>query len=104
MPTELCKPKAIENGISFNVAIDTEYGYTYLIGLRVWKGLLMPPATRKGHVYYPCMKGGKDFAAWIYQRLIELKWHEHFNLQLKEKDLCIDPIVMSVQEFTQYFE
>lgn len=104
MPCDIFKPKSIENGISFNVALETEFGYVYIIGLRVWKGLLMPPATRKGHTYYPSLKAGKDFCEWVYQRLIEKGWDSEYAFQLKEKDLCIDPLLISIQEYCALFE
>ncbi len=104
MPSDIFKPKKIENGISFNVKIETEIGNLYILGLRVWKGLIMPPATRKGHSYFPSMKANRDFCEWVYQRLIDHGWDKEHNLDLKKIDLSIDPLLISIQEYCQHYE
>lgn len=104
MKSEILGAKEIKDGISFNVALATEFGYIYLIGLRVWKGLLMPPATRSGSKYYPVNYMGKDLAEWIYQQLIDQGWVEQFKLALKRKELCIDPLIMDIQTYASHFE
>lgn len=104
MKSEISGAKEIKNGISFNVALATDFGYIYLIGLRVWKGLIMPPATRSGSKYYPSIYVGKDLAEWIYQQLIESGWIAQFSLSLKRKELCIDPLIMDIQTYASHFE
>ena len=100
----LAGAKKINGGISFNAAIYTEFGYLYILGLRVWRGLIMPPATKSGATFYPMMYCGKDFAKWIYQQLIDLGWEERFSLDLKREDLAIDPIVMAITNYCKHYE
>ncbi len=96
--------KEIKDGISFNLAIDTDVGYIYIIGFRVWRGLLMPPATRAGAKYYPSIYTGRDFAEFVYQQLIDLGWDTKYRLTLKDKELCTSPLIMDMQTYALHYE
>lgn len=92
--------KEIKEGYSFNVAVATPYGYIYLIGMRVWRGYIMPPASKRGNSYYPSLYTGRDFAEWVYQQLID-----HFpHIALKEKDMCTNPLIMDLRTYATHFE
>ncbi len=104
MDYRFSSPKKITGGISFSLAIKSEFGIIYIIGIRIIKGVLLFPAFKSGNSFLPVIYGNEKFTQWVYQQLIDMGWDTEYNLKLKHLDMATKPISMSVTLYNRIFD